>query len=141
MKHEMNEQELERDPLLAAALRWADGEVPLDEVDWNSLRSSIRERAELPLARRRALQTVSRRWLRPLVPLTVAAGLAGVMWFGVYEAGAPADPSLAPTQVSENTAATFQEVLLSDVSDQEFRSLMAEHFDADDLLLIAASVR
>lgn len=141
MKHEMNERDLERDPLLAAALRWAEGEVPMDEVDWASLRSNIRERAELPLARRRALQTVSQRWLRPVVPLAVAAGLAGVMWFGVYQAGAPADPSLAPAQVTESAAATFQEVLLSDVSDQEFRSLMGEHFDSDDLLLIAASVR
>lgn len=141
MKHEMNERELERDPVLAAALRWAEGEVPMDDVDWTALRSNIRERAELPLARRRALQTVSRRWLRPVVPLAVAAGLAGVMWLGVYNADAPTDPSLAPMQVSEAAATTFQEVLLSDVSDQEFRLLMAEHYDSDDLLLIAASVR
>ena len=32
MKHEMNDQELQPDPLVGAALRWAEGEVPLDDV-------------------------------------------------------------------------------------------------------------
>lgn len=141
MKHEMNEQELEHDPLLAAALRWAEGEVPMDDVDWDSLRSNIRERAELPLARRRALETVSLRWLRPVVPLAVAAGLAAVMWSGLFRGSGPVDPGVATMQVPEGAAATIQEVLLSDVSDQEFRLLMAEHYDPDDLLMIAASVR
>ena len=33
MKHEMNDQDLRPDPLMGAAMRWAEGEVPMDEVD------------------------------------------------------------------------------------------------------------
>ena len=47
---------------------------------------------------------------------------------------------VAPVTVGANPA-SIREALLSDVSDQEFRLLMAERNDADELLLIAAGQR
>ena len=142
MEHEMNGPDPERDPLIAAAIRWADGEVPVDDVDWAAMRTNIRTRAELPLARRRALHATSPRWLRPLVPLAVAAGLGAVMWIGALGGADPTAPSLAPVSVGASASApSIQEVLLSDLSDQEFRLMVADRNDADELLLIAASQR
>ena len=45
MSREMNSEELERDPSLAACLRAAEGDAPMDEVDWAALRESIAARA------------------------------------------------------------------------------------------------
>lgn len=141
MEHEMNGPDPERDPVVAAALRWAEGEVPMDDVDWAAMRTNIRARAEMPLARRRALHAASPRWLRPLVPIAVAAGLGAVMWIGALGGGKPGAPSLAPVSVTSAASASIQEVLLSDLSDQEFRLIMADRNDADELLLIAANQR
>lgn len=128
-------EELKPDPLIGAALRWVEGEVPLEEVDWAAMRSNIRDRASLPLARRRALQVASPRWIKPLIPLAAAAGLATVFWLGIGRK----DSSLpASTPVAVATPVSIQEALLSDVSDQEFRLLVADR-DADELLMIAAS--
>ncbi|HEX6927229.1 MAG TPA: hypothetical protein VF167_17525 [Longimicrobiaceae bacterium] len=130
-------EELKPDPLIGAALRWVEGEVPLEEVDWAEMRSNIRQRASLPLARRRALQVASPRWVKPLIPLAAAAGLATVFWLGIGRE----DSSLpASTPVAVATPVSIQEALLSDVSDQEFRLLVADR-DADELLMIAASQR
>ena len=142
MEHEMNGPDPERDPLIAAAIRWADGEVPMDDVDWAAMRTNIRNRAEMPLARRRAHHATAPRWLRPLVPLAVAAGLGGVMWIGSLSGGDPIAPSLTPVSVGASAGGpSIQEVLLSDLSDQEFRLIVADRNDADELLLIAASQR
>ena len=130
-------EELKPDPLIGAALRWVEGEVPLEEVDWAEMRSNIRPRASLPLARRRAMQVASPRWVKPLIPLAAAAGLATVFWLGIGRE----DSSLpASTPVAVATPVSIQEALLSDVSDQEFRLLVADR-DADELLMIAASQR
>jgi hypothetical protein len=138
MKHEMNEQELEPDPLVGAALRWTDGEVPLDDVDWAAMRTNIRNRAALPLARRRALRAASPRWVRPLIPIAVAASIAVLLWTGDFGAGDPTVANIAPVTVGATLQPTIQEALLADVSEQEFRLLVADN-DSDALLLIAAS--
>ena len=140
MKHEMNDQELQPDPLVGAALRWAEGEVPLDDVDWAAMRSNIRSRRSLPLARRRAIQVASPRWVRPLLPIAAAASIAVLLWTGGHDFGGSAPIDVAPVTVGANPA-SIREALLSDVSDQEFRLLMAERNDADELLLIAAGQR
>ena len=140
MKHEMNDQELQPDPLVGAALRWAEGEVPLDDVDWAAMRSHIRSRSSLPLARRRAIQVASPRWVRPLLPIAAAASIAVLLWTGGLDFGGSAPIDVAPVTVGANPA-SIREALLSDVSDQEFRLLMAERNDADELLLIAAGQR
>jgi hypothetical protein len=141
MKHEMNDQELKPDPLVAAALRWADGEVPMDDVDWAAMRTNIRHRASLPLARRRALEAASPRWVRPLLPIAAAASIAALLWTGGLDFGASTILDMAPVTVGAAYPSTIQEALLSDVSDQEFRLLMAGRNDADELLLIAAGQR
>ena len=140
MKLEMNDQELQPDPLVGAALRWAEGEVPLDDVDWAAMRSNIRSRSSLPLARRRAIQVASPRWVRPLLPIAAAASIAVLLWTGGLDFGGSAPIDVAPVTVGANPA-SIREALLSDVSDQEFRLLMAERNDADELLLIAAGQR
>ena len=140
MKHEMNDQEPQPDPLVGAALRWAEGEDPLDDVDWAAMRSNIRSRSSLPLARRRAIQVASPRWVRPLLPIAAAASIAVLLWTGGLDFGGSAPIDVAPVTVGANPA-SIREALLSDVSDQEFRLLMAERNDADELLLIAAGQR
>ena len=141
MKHEMNEQELEPDPVIGAALRWAEGEVPMDDVDWGAMRTNIRSRAALPLARRRALEAASPRWVRPLLPIAAAASIAAILWTGALDFGGASAVDVAPVTVTAANQASIREALLSDVSEQEFRLLMAERNDADELLLIAASQR
>lgn len=141
MKDEMNDQELEPDPVVGAALRWAEGEVPMDEVDWVAMRTNIRGRAALPLARRRALEATSPRWVRPLVPIAAAASIAVLLWTGALDFGGAATVDVAPVTVTAVNQPTIREALLSDVSEQEFRLLMAERNDADELLLIAAGQR
>lgn len=134
-------EELKPDPLIGAALRWADGEVPMDEVDWDAMRTNIRNRAELPLARRRALHVASPRWVKPLLPLAAAAGLAGIFWLGGFGGDDTAAPTAAPVAVGATNPTSIREALLSDVSDQEFRLLVADRNDPDELLMIAAGQR
>lgn len=139
MKRDMTDQELQPDPLVGAALRWAEGEVPLDDVDWSAMRTNIRNRAALPLARRRAIHLASPRWVRPLLPLAAAASIAALAWTGAIGGDGPGAASMAPVTVGAAPQASIQEALLSDMSDQEFRLLMAGRNDADELLMIAAS--
>jgi ferric-dicitrate binding protein FerR (iron transport regulator) len=77
-----------RDPRLAAALREAEGEPPLHEVDWEGMRQSVNARAELALARLRAASAPPapdrkpaphRRAMQWLVPLAAAAGVGGLL--------------------------------------------------------------
>ena len=134
-------EELRPDPLIGAALRWAEGEVPVDEVDWDAMRSNIRHRAQLPLARRRALEAASPRWLKALLPVAAAAGLASIVWIGGFGGQESATPGAAPMSIGPASSASIQEALLSDISDQEFRVLVADRNDPDELLMIAASER
>lgn len=71
-----------RDPMLADALRAAEGEVPFDAVEWTALSARIRTGAALPLARRRRDARAARtrrlavRWAVPLAAAATVAGLA-----------------------------------------------------------------
>jgi hypothetical protein len=67
--------EMNRDPVLGAALRDLHGDAPA--VDWNALRARASAGAELPLARRRRARSLSR-GLRAVLPLAAAAGIAAV---------------------------------------------------------------
>ena len=73
MRPDETPHDMAPDPQLAAALRSLGDEPPLESVDWERLRGSIRSRAEMPLARLRAGPAGSRpsarpgaRFLRPL---------------------------------------------------------------------------
>lgn len=134
MKDEMNDPELRPDPMVGAALRWAEGEVPLEEVDWGAMRSTIRSRAALPLARRR--ESARPRWSRRLIPLAAAASMAALLWAGGVGRDGPASPAVAAGSAHQ---ISIQEALLADMSEQEFRLLVADRNDPDDLLMIAAS--
>lgn len=134
MSREIHSAEPGRDPELEAYLRWAEGEVPTSEVDWDALRRSTRERAELALARRRSSARRAR-WLRPLVPLAVAAGVGALALFEPQRAS----QSPSPSDPAAGTMASLEEVLRQDVSEQEFRLIVSERANPDDLLQIAAN--
>jgi len=131
------------DPELARALRSLGEEPPLERVDWEALRAPIHARAELPLARlRRAGEgapatprkaSPARVWLRPLVPLAAAAGIGAVALLGWPGAEEPAPP--AATAMEERIDP--EEVFRADLSEQEFRLLVSESGEAEELLLIA----
>ena len=137
MRNEMKQDELRPDPIIGAALRWAEGEVPLDDVDWSAMLTTIRNRAAMPLARRRSARRRVPRWVRPLIPIAAAASVAMVVWTGgIGRAG--------PTPAAQQAAAvasqiTIQEALLTDLSEQEFRVLVSARTDPDELLMIAAT--
>ena len=129
---EMNDLEIRPDPLLAAALRSAEGEPPLDAVDWDALRTTVRERAELPLARRRRPARTPR-WLAPLVPLAAAASVAMALWVG----GLTSDRAAPAAARAASGGVTTEEVLRADVSEQEFRLLVSGRSNPDVLLALA----
>jgi hypothetical protein len=120
---------IERDPELGAALREATGDEA-QNVNWSRLRSAISVGATTELARRR-----QRRWARTFVmPATIAAGFA----LFVLVARAPA-PSLAPSfQRGAADQISIEELLDADVSDGQFRALLAGAGEVNDLLAIAA---
>jgi hypothetical protein len=139
MKDEMNHQEMRPDPLLGAALRWAEGEVPVDEVDWSAMRTTIRSRAALPLARRRA--SAKPRWVRPVIPIAAAASIAVLLWAGGIGRDGPTGAAVSVAAPGATYQLSIQEALLADMSEQEFRLLVSDRNDPDDLLMIAASER
>jgi hypothetical protein len=138
MRNDMKQDELRPDPLIGAALRWAEGEVPLDEVDWSAMRTTIRNRAAMPLARRRSARRGVPRWVRPLIPIAAAASVAVVVWTGGIGRGGPAGTVVQQTAAASSPI-SIQEALLTDLSEQEFRVLVSARTDADELLMIAAS--
>ncbi|HEX8212288.1 MAG TPA: hypothetical protein VF584_19085 [Longimicrobium sp.] len=76
-----------RDPELAALLRSATPQPPMDDVDWEHLRGVANSRAELPLAR---LRTPARRpRVRAWLPLGAAAGIAASLVFALRPAPVP----------------------------------------------------
>ena len=137
MSREMNSEELERDPYLAACLRAAEGDAPMDEVDWAALRESIEARAELPLARLRKARRPAR-WHRPVVSLAAAAALAAIALVG----GTHRDSTPPPVQtgtVAVTAGVSIEEAMRSDLSDQEFGLVASGRTNADALLQIAAN--
>ena len=67
--------EMNRDPVLGAALRDAYGNAP--EMDFDALRARVSAGTQLPLAGRRRTRARSR-GLRAVLPLAAAAGIAAV---------------------------------------------------------------
>lgn len=115
------------DPELSAALRSLEGEPPLESVDWESLRRSIRMRAELPLARRRAGQVRRQRMWRPMIPLAAAASIALAVWLG----------GTGSTERTTEGRLSAEEAFHPDLSEQEFRLLVSGRANPEELLLIA----
>jgi len=137
MSRELNGEELERDPYLAACLRAAEGDAPMDEVDWVALRESITASAELPLARLRKERRPAR-WHRPVVSLAAAAALAAVVLVGgLYRSPAPAPVQTGTVAVTPGVS--IEEAMRSDLSDQEFGLVASGRTNADALLQIAAN--
>lgn len=130
--------EMFRDPEIAAALRMIESEPPLAEVDWSALRSSIVARAELPLAQRRSRSARLHRWARPLVPLAAAASIALAVWVN-----GTIGPSFS-RPIAEGNAeivapnVTPEDVFQADVTEQEFLLLVSGRANTDDLLRLAA---
>jgi hypothetical protein len=119
------------DAELGALLRTAEGEPPLDQVDWEGLRSSIVGRAELSLARRRTRSAPLGRWTRRLVPVAAAASVVLAVWVGF-----PGADPITPLSATE-AAVRAEEVFQADVSEEEFRHLCSGRAKADALLLVA----
>lgn len=130
-------QDTVMDPTLAAAMAELRAE-PLPEVDWDRLRRSINERAELPLARRRGGRA---RWLpRPLVPIAVAASIAFGLYLGpgVMEEMRVQDPS-AQIAIDFDEERILSEALGGDLTEQEFRLLVTGRSNPEHLLAFAIS--
>lgn len=135
------EDRLERstDPVLAAAMAELRADLP-QEMDWDRLRNAINERAQLPLARRRLRAPLE--FLRPLIPLSAAAGVAFLLW---------ASPTMleqlrAPAAMTESTAALEEDAILvealgGDLSEQEFRLLVTGRSNPEALLAFAIGAR
>jgi hypothetical protein len=120
---------IERDPELGAALRDATGDEA-QHVNWSRLRGAISADAATELARRRR----SRRTRRFVIPATMAAGFALFM----LVVRTP-EQSLTPSfQSSATGQISIEELLDADVSDRQFRALLAGAGEVDDLLSIAA---
>ena len=132
------EKEILRDPEIAAALRMIESEPPLQEVDWDALRSSIVARAEMPLARRRTRSARLARWTRPLVPLAAAASIALAVWVNGLDA-----PGSGTAPVAEGGAeivaptASPEAVFQADLTEQEFRHVVSGRANAGDYLMVA----
>jgi hypothetical protein len=136
--NEVNDDPMSPDPRLGAALRWVAGDAPMEEVDWSALRGAIRDRSELPIARLRARRRRAR-WTRPLIPLAAAAGIGAVALLG-GRLGLQPDPAPVRTAAAA-PAVSPEEVLTSNLPDEEFRLLVTSRSDPDDLLRMALDER
>ena len=119
---------MERDPELGALLAKVSGEAPVEDVDWEQLRRRIEgSTALLILSARRA-----RRRMRAFIGTAMAASVA--LLFMVTRSG---DVGSGEGALGANP--TTEEILASDVSDDELRALLAGAGDVEALLLLAAS--
>ena len=109
--------EMNRDPVLGAALRELDGDAPA--VDWETLRARVAAGAELPLARRRRARAMAR-GLRAVWPLAAAAGIAAVALWAV--------PDRAP-RLSQAEQAMVEEILDLSVPEQVATLITGEAAD------------
>lgn len=122
------------DPQLRQALASLD-EPPAAQVDWERLRASIHERAELPLARRRRDQRTGTRWLRPVLPAAVAAGLALIAGIRLFSP-APGDTEVAGTDLPAGFHPVVEQVLGTEISEFELDLLFGQV--SADVLVVAA---
>lgn len=118
---------MERDPELGALLARVSGEAPVDQVEWDALRRGAVERASAVSVRRFAL----RRRVRAFLGTAMAASVA--LLFMVTRSG-----NVGSGELSAGDP-TLDEILSSDVSDEELRALLAGAGGVDALLLLAAS--
>ncbi|MBA4157560.1 MAG: hypothetical protein H0X65_08800 [Gemmatimonadetes bacterium] len=120
------------DPELRQALGSLSSSPPA-EVDWVRMRQSVRERAELPLARRRLRRKVAG-WARPILPVAAAAGLALLI---AIRGVAPGDESPEVAIASpQGFHPVVEEVLGIVLSEAEFDLLFGDV--SADLLVVAA---
>jgi hypothetical protein len=128
------------DPLLAAAMDELRGDQPV-QVDWDRLRSSINERAALPLARKRGRRATV--LARPLPRLAIAASVAFALWIGpgVYQDvfGPPVLASVAAPVVDHDEL--LVQALGGELSEHEFRLLVTGRANPEVLLAVAIGAR
>jgi hypothetical protein len=79
------------------------------------------------------------RWMRPLIPIAAAASVAVVVWTGGLGRQGPSAAVLQQATPAATAQLSIQEALSADLSEQEFRTIVAGHTDPDELLIIAAS--
>jgi hypothetical protein len=109
-----------RDPELAALLRSATPQPPMDDVDWEHLRGVANSRAELPLAR---LRTPARRpRVRTWLPLGAAAGIAASLVFALRPAPAPGplpaeEARIVDAIVAESLPSNVDQMLSGDAAE------------------------
>jgi hypothetical protein len=139
----MSETPLERDPAIAALLGEAADEPPFDADALERVRRGVGTAAAAELARRRAVGGTegprvaarqSRRWQLLLGSGTLAAALALLFVVGTLTRGGGADGGWTVGA----DAPTVDDILDADVSDAQFRALLAGAAFADELLRIAA---
>jgi hypothetical protein len=127
------------DPVLSAAMAEIRDELPRD-IDWDKLRCSITGKAEMTLARKRAARRVS--LPKSLVPLAAAAAIALSLWSGpsiieTIRGSAAVVQAAAPL----NSDDILEEVLGSDLTEQEFRLVVTGRADPEALLAFAIGER
>ncbi|HEY0154327.1 MAG TPA: hypothetical protein VGB92_20105 [Longimicrobium sp.] len=109
-----------RDPELAALLRSATPQPPMDDVDWEHLRGVANSRAELPLAR---LRTPARRpRVRTWLPLGAAAGIAASLVFALRPTPAPGplpaeEARIVDAIVAESLPSNVDQMLSGDAAE------------------------
>lgn len=111
--------ELDRDPELAALLRGALPKPPADAVDWERLRGAVARDAELPLAR---LRRVPARRVRSWLPLgaagLVAASLAVALRPGADRRPLPAEERIiVETIVAESLPSNVDQLISGDAAE------------------------
>jgi hypothetical protein len=117
-------EDLPRDPALEHVLRSL--APAAEEPDWDAWTERLRDRARLPLARRR-------RRITPLAGWTSAAAACLLVVFGAWNVGHQG-PRSAPGDVPGITA---EEVLTADLTEAEFVLIVSGLSDPDGLLTLA----
>jgi hypothetical protein len=127
-----------RDPAPDPELRQALASLeapPLAEVDWARLHGSIHDRATMTLARRRRDRRSTPAWVRPLVPMAAAAGLALVVSTQLFwPAGPPHDGT--PGEVPAEFHPVVEQVLGASISETELDLLFGQV--SAEMLVVAA---
>jgi hypothetical protein len=74
-------------------------------------------------------------------PIAAAASIAVLLWAGGIGRDGPTGAAVSVAAPGATYQLSIQEALLADMSEQEFRLLVSDRNDPDDLLMIAASER
>jgi hypothetical protein len=110
-----------RDAELGALLRRVEGDVPMAAVDWNQLASRISR--SLPPRMSTSWWSYAARWERRMLPLALAAGLAGL--FALWN-GSESTAAATRAGTSEIIADMVQGAPAEDVARTFARSLTAD---------------